>query len=81
MGRARQEYRGEFKNDKIEGFGLLVYSNGDIYEGNYRDSKKDGRGKYTSMAKDEVYQGFWNMDVKNGKFTEDKRKEGVRIEG
>jgi len=70
MGRAREEYRGEFKNDKIEGLGYLTYANGDTYEGYYRDNKKDGRGKYISKAKDEISEGIWSMDVKNGKFIE-----------
>jgi hypothetical protein len=81
MGRAREEYTGEFKGDRIEGFGQVVYANGDAYEGYYRDNKKDGKGKYISKSKEEVYVGTWTLDVKNGTFTEEKKKEGLITEG
>ena len=33
-------YKGDFKNGKFEGRGVVSFSNGDSYEGEFRDDKK-----------------------------------------
>lgn len=33
-------YEGEFQNNMKHGFGKYTFSNGDIYEGNFRDNKR-----------------------------------------
>jgi hypothetical protein len=58
-----------------------VYANGDIFRGSFSDNKKNGAGVYENKAKQEVYQGSWVMDIKNGKFNETKKKENVNITG
>lgn len=57
---------GDCKNGK----GVLEYSNGDKYEGNFKDGKFDGKGKYTFRAGD-VYEGDFSQDKfsGNGKYS------------
>ena len=38
-------YEGDFVNDKIDGHGVLQYGDGSIYVGQFKDSKKHGKGK------------------------------------
>lgn len=35
---------GEWKNDKVEGFGVFVMKNGSRYEGEFKNSLKHGVG-------------------------------------
>jgi hypothetical protein len=74
-------YEGFFKEDKIHGYGKLVYANGDTFVGNFEDNKKNGAGLYYNKAKEETYEGNWVMDVKSGKFVETKRNKNERIVG
>lgn len=52
---------GDCKN----GEGVLEYSNGDKYEGNFKEGKFDGKGKYTFQAGD-VYEGNFSQDKFSG---------------
>jgi hypothetical protein len=74
-------YEGSFKEDKISGYGKLVYANGDTFVGTFEDNKKNGAGFYTNKVKEETYEGNWVMDVKSGKFVEIKSKKNERIVG
>lgn len=47
----------------MDGFGVMIFSNGDRYEGYFRDDKRHGYGKY-----------FWA----DGKTYEGEHKEGKR---
>lgn len=38
----RQYYKGDFKNDMMEGKGKFQYSNGDSYDGGFLKNKKNG---------------------------------------
>ena len=40
------KYEGQFKNNKIEGWGAFFWKNGDRYEGQVKDGKIHGKGKY-----------------------------------
>lgn len=44
------------KNGEKDGFGTMMFSNGDVYTGSWHNNKKDGQGKYTYSNKD-VYEG------------------------
>ena len=44
----------------------MTYGNGDVYEGNWKDGKKNGKGKYT-YTDGTVYEGDWKDGSKNGK--------------
>jgi hypothetical protein len=45
---------------KREGFGIMSYSNGEYYEGNWLNGLKHGEGKYKNFKK--MIKGEW----KNG---------------
>ena len=51
------EYTGTFKNNKYDGKGLL-YSNGMVYDGDFKDGLFEGSGKLTDGNGDE-YNGTW----------------------
>ena len=40
------EYEGYFKNDNIEGRGIMKWNNGNMYEGKVKDGKMNGYGKF-----------------------------------
>ena len=42
-----QKYKGEWKDGKKHGQGILTYANGGKYEGEWKDNKKHGRGVQT----------------------------------
>ena len=52
------KYEGQFKNNRIEGWGVLYWKNGDRYEGQVKDGKMHGKGKY--YYKDgKIYEGIF----------------------
>ena len=51
-------YEGEWKDDKMEGYGIYHYSNGDIYEGNWVNNKHHGHGTY-KFTDGHRYEGEW----------------------
>jgi len=54
----------------VNGFGKMVYTNGDIYEGGFVNGKKEGLGSHT-FKNGQVYLGqfYDNLRNGNGKFT------------
>ncbi|CAF3415917.1 unnamed protein product [Rotaria sp. Silwood1] len=64
------KYIGDWVNDVITGQGVYIRSNGNRYEGQYRDNKKSGRGTLiwgtnTKWAGDK-YTGDWIDDARTG---------------
>jgi len=57
-------YINENNNNKY-GNGIMIYNNGDIYEGNWKNNKKDGIGIYKNKN-GEIYLGEYKEDKKNG---------------
>lgn len=53
---------GEKEEEKT---GRVVFDNGDIYEGQRKDGKRNGRGRYT-WANGDYYEGEWKDGRKNG---------------
>ena len=39
-------YEGQFLNDERNGYGRLIWADGDYYEGLWKDDMKHGFGKY-----------------------------------
>jgi len=78
-------YNGEWKKNKINGEGSLVYANGDKYIGKFVNNEKNGKGTFT-WSNGEIYKGDWvgdkasgsgiytfkNGDVYDGKWTDNK---------
>ncbi len=54
--RSGAKYIGNFQNGKIHGQGILQFSNGDRYAGDWQDQHRQGRGRYTFKNGD-VYVG------------------------
>jgi hypothetical protein len=54
------------KTEKLNGRHKFVYSNGDVYDGEWVNGKKQGTGTYT-RADGSVYDGEYNRDRKHGK--------------
>ena len=81
-----RRYEGYWKqNKKIKG--KLIYSNGDIYEGEFLNDKAHGYGIYTYIDGTK-YEGNWKNDKKDGKgkeiypdgaFYDGDYKEGKKI--
>lgn len=49
----------------VDGIGKYIYSDGDIYEGSFMNSKRHGNGKYQYIEGD-YYEGDWNYDSRDG---------------
>ncbi|MCB8818319.1 cell wall-binding repeat-containing protein [Desulfosporosinus shakirovi] len=58
-------YSGEWKNDKMNGRGVLVYSDGTEYSGTFVDNKREGQG-YIKWFNNETYTGEWKNDLMSG---------------
>lgn len=43
----------------------MDYANGDKYDGNWKDGKKNGQGKM-NFANGDEYEGLWKDDKMNG---------------
>lgn len=51
--------------DCEDGYGMMKYGNGDIYEGQFEDAKKNGYGIYV-WSDGAAYAGQWQMDLRCG---------------
>ena len=57
------EYEGFFKNNKIEGNGLMKWRNGNMYQGEMKNGKMNGRGRF--IPKNGVpLDGFFKDNIK-----------------
>jgi hypothetical protein len=68
-------------NDKPEGKGKMTHKNGDIYEGIMKNSKKHGAGTYKNKQRNELWEGSWDMDKKDGDFVEHRNNEKLKVTG
>ena len=59
------KYKGNWKNDKKEGKGIMNYFNNENYDGNWLNDKREGKGILINSK--EIYDGEWENDMKNGK--------------
>jgi hypothetical protein len=57
------EYKGTFKNDQIEGYGVFKWRNGARYEGPVKAGKMNGMGRYI-YANGKEYRGYFNRGEK-----------------
>ena len=60
------KFEGEYVNDKINGFGIYINSQGRVvYEGYWKNGKRDGIGIY--YCEDGAsYKGEWKDNIKQG---------------
>ena len=52
------EYVGEWKDNKFNGQGTIIFGNGEKFVGEFRDGKKNGKGAYT-FPSGLVQEGIW----------------------
>ena len=59
---------GEKKNTSRgqTGRGLATYTNEDVYEGDFLDGTREGRGKYLYKSNGDKYEGDWKSNCKHG---------------
>lgn len=62
---SNQLYEGEFVNNKFDGPGKFMFSNGSVFEGNYVNGMRNGRGKLL-MPDGSHYIGDWQNNVSVG---------------
>ena len=70
----RKKYEGDWKNDKIEGKGKMIWKSGGIYEGEWSNDLKEGKGfevfpsgqKYEGNFKNSNYEGKGVLYYENG---------------
>ena len=60
-----KKYIGEFKNDEIDGEGIMYYKNKEIYNGIMKNKKKEGYGEMIYKNGDK-YIGNWKDDKREG---------------
>ena len=47
--------------DEKNGLGFILYSNGDVYEGEFKDGKLNGYGIIKAITNNEIEEGFLKM--------------------
>ena len=55
-------YKGSFSGGNLQGIGRFEYHDGSIYEGDWHENKKHGRGKLIEADGFTVYNGSWESD-------------------
>jgi hypothetical protein len=74
------EYKGNFENNFMSGYGLYTYSNGDRYKGEFKNDDFDGIGTY-HYSNGDKYFGKYKNNKKNGEgiflFANGKKLEGL----
>src|SRR3954468_21107818 len=69
IARGRAEYRGEFHAGMKQGRGVKTWPNGDRYEGDFVEDRKEGVGAYSygrGPSTGESYEGEWLADRRHG---------------
>jgi len=73
--------KGDISMIKKNGKGKLLRTNGNQYEGEWKDNKYHGQGILIIKASGERYDGKWENNMRNGKgtnyFADGTSKEGI----
>ena len=64
------KYQGSFRDGKINGYGILFFSKGDIYEGEWVNHFREGEGKLT-YKNGNIYNGSFRKSKFSGRGTMD----------
>jgi len=71
MGRPKDEYTGQWNDNKKEGMGTQMYKNKDRYVGLWENGKRHGQGEYFKMVDDHTlvkrYSGQWADGFRHGR--------------
>lgn len=47
--------------------GTYTHANGNVYEGDFRESQRNGKGRMTWTAEEKAYEGDWKDGKRHGK--------------
>lgn len=65
-----QQYVGDWRDNKKDGYGIIISNNKDKYEGYWKDDLKHGKGTYwVCIGKNKyrkLYTGDWYENKKDG---------------
>ena len=70
VGRAKEQFTGQWHDNKKDGMGSQVYKNEDRYVGTWQDNKRHGQGEYYKMVKGQLvkrYSGEWREGLRDGR--------------
>ena len=73
------KYTGDVKNGKPNGFGIMIFPNGNKYVGGWKDGRWNGQGTFTT-SNGSKYEGEWKNGEKNGQGTH-TYPDGSKYEG
>jgi len=68
-------YEGDWNENVREGYGVMIYSNGNKYEGNWANNKREGHGTLWKLVNKSgekykrIYTGDWEEDKMSGQGT------------
>lgn len=61
----------------MEGKGVFKFKNGSVYDGEYKNNRKHGAGKYIKDMK--VYEGNWQNGIRQGQgFLTNETGQGIK---
>lgn len=63
------KYKGEFSCGNLQGSGCLQYLDGSFYDGDWKENKKHGIGKFIEKNGETIFNGMWQKDQKHGRGT------------
>ena len=73
-------YDGEWKNDKRDGKGIMIFANGGKYEGEWKGDLMNGKGTYFFQNGD-VFHGVWVYGKPEGNCNnKDTENEGQSVD-
>ena len=61
------KYKGEVKDGKPNGLGIIIYTDGSKYVGVFRDGKPNGKGTYTFFGGYKIIGKWKDSKIWNGK--------------
>jgi hypothetical protein len=73
-------YEGDIIENNFEGFGKLVYVNGDIFVGEFKNGLRHGKGKMYNSTGDLINDNIWKNDIICGKVDYVEYYHGTKIQ-